>query len=389
MSDSMIDKKTVIFFVTLPRKSKGLTGAVVGTQTVINALDGFCDVRVVEMKHTAINQNRGLFRRLSAIWDYLFSLKNLVREIRPAGRDPKFLYLNTASSMGGVLRDILTIKIARLITPSIMVVGHCRNGDFFFPKGKWSFYIRRHLLNIVDKLLILSERLLPDDETSDGWVDSGSIMNLVRIVPNTIDADFEKHAKENAGQIVKTNAKVSVLYLSNFIPSKGYEVLRDVVNIICEDGRISEFEFVFNGAWRNEADKHAFIQSFAPIAIEQKSVHVGDAIWDRREVSKLHAYADVFCLPTIYHAEAQPRSILEAMAHSSAIISTPVAAIPDMVDHGLNGFLTRAREPRSIVSFLYNFKDGRGVDMGCRSYEKYMETFSVEVHDERIREVFV
>ncbi len=50
------------------------------------------------------------------------------------------------------------------------------------------------------------------------------------------------------------------------------------------------------------------------------------------DVPAMLAQADVLCVPS--RAEAQPMSILEAMAAGVTVVANPVAAIPEMLDHG-------------------------------------------------------
>lgn len=54
--------------------------------------------------------------------------------------------------------------------------------------------------------------------------------------------------------------------------------------------------------------------------------------------------ADVFCLPS--RAEAQPMTVLEAMACGTAVAAHPVAAVPDMLHDGLAGYLVEPPTPQ-------------------------------------------
>lgn len=53
---------------------------------------------------------------------------------------------------------------------------------------------------------------------------------------------------------------------------------------------------------------------------------------------------DIFLFPT-YYGEGRPIVLLEAMGAGLAVISTPVAAIPEIVKNEENGIIVDSREP--------------------------------------------
>lgn len=60
----------------------------------------------------------------------------------------------------------------------------------------------------------------------------------------------------------------------------------------------------------------------------------------------LHQQADLFCLPT--RGDAAPWAVLEAMACGTAVVSTPVGGIPDMLDGGRAGVLVPHGDPAAL-----------------------------------------
>lgn len=64
----------------------------------------------------------------------------------------------------------------------------------------------------------------------------------------------------------------------------------------------------------------------------------------------LYALSDIFTLPSSY--ENFPACILEAMASGSAVISTPVGGIPEMIQDGVNGLLVQPNDVGALAGAI-------------------------------------
>ncbi len=74
--------------------------------------------------------------------------------------------------------------------------------------------------------------------------------------------------------------------------------------------------------------------------IEFLGTLVGEEKW--RQFSS----ADIFVLPS--HTEDMPVSILEAMAVGLPVIATEVGSIPEVIDHGVSGFLVKPHDAAGL-----------------------------------------
>ncbi|MGZ4287563.1 MAG: glycosyltransferase family 4 protein [Solirubrobacteraceae bacterium] len=84
---------------------------------------------------------------------------------------------------------------------------------------------------------------------------------------------------------------------------------------------------------------------------DRPGVHVHRGVRPNSPELKRHfAEADVFVLPTL--ADALPHVVLEAMAAGLPVIATRVAAIPEVVEHGVTGLLVAPGDVRSLTDAL-------------------------------------
>ncbi|MEM9311116.1 MAG: glycosyltransferase family 4 protein [Pseudomonadota bacterium] len=374
-------KPRILFFVPVPNPEKGITGAVLGSQTVLEAARAAFRTQIVAMRHSAIrDSDAGLSPR--ALWrlfaDHRASLKDLRAAMLDEPDRPLTLYMVANSSLMASLRDWWSILVASRARPDARLVLHTRNGNFFYPKGALAHSVRRRMLKRADRIICLSKRLLPPAGDLEALLPG--LEAKLRVVPNTIDRALIPDASQLAASHARTGP-IRVLYLSNFIPSKGYQILGEAVRLLAERGLAERFRFVFRGKWMNDEQRAAFIASLNPALIESGMVDIGGSLWERREVQAELLASDAFCLPTSYPAEAMPRSILEAMACRCAVIANDHASIADLIEDGRSGLLRKAIRAQDIADFLEAHDRQALSAMGDASLARFADGFTPETHD--------
>jgi UDP-glucose:(heptosyl)LPS alpha-1,3-glucosyltransferase len=94
----------------------------------------------------------------------------------------------------------------------------------------------------------------------------------------------------------------------------------------------------------------------------------------RTDLQLFLAASDMFVLPSAY--EAYQLVVLEALASGLPVISTPVGCAPDVIEDGVNGFLTH-QDPREIGRRMH--------EIACRDPASYADAAKriAEKHDWR------
>ena len=167
----------------------------------------------------------------------------------------------------------------------------------------------------------------------------------VRVIPNTVAAsaiasDAELHTRRS-----EQRGKLRLLYLSNMIPSKGYLDALEGAAILHERDHLEIISFA--GAWPSDADRYAFERRVAELGLANQVAQLG-SIYDPDAKRRLFLESDAFLLPTYYPTEAQPLTILEAMATGTPIVTTRQGGIGEMLTDA-EALFVAPRDPQAIA----------------------------------------
>ena len=97
---------------------------------------------------------------------------------------------------------------------------------------------------------------------------------------------------------------------------------------------------------------------------------------NRADVADLLAASDVFLMSSI--SEGIPLTIIEAMEAGLPVVSTAVGGIPEMIQHGQNGFLAEAGNHQSLASSLISLQQDSALrkSIAEKGRERATELFS-------------
>lgn len=165
-------------------------------------------------------------------------------------------------------------------------------------------------------------------------IDSSKIF----IVPNCVDKIYVPSHEiiETKAEGLESTKTINILYLSNFIESKGYRKVLELV-LIAKKRKEINLHFHFAGCFFHQQDERFFFeyikQNNLAAYISYHGVVTGN------EKKELLQRCHIFTLLTNYPNEGQPISILEALSNGMLIITTNHAGIPDIVKNDINGII--------------------------------------------------
>jgi glycosyltransferase involved in cell wall biosynthesis len=102
-------------------------------------------------------------------------------------------------------------------------------------------------------------------------------------------------------------------------------------------------------------------------------------VGDSSEVSSILASVDIFVLPSL--SEAHSIALLEAAAAGLAIVATNVGGNPEVIDHGINGFIVEPGNIEELTNRIAQLIDCPAIraEFGKRSFSWANANASIEV----------
>jgi len=167
-----------------------------------------------------------------------------------------------------------------------------------------------------------------------------------------------------------------VLYLSNFVLSKGWRVLLDAAQQVCACR--TDMAFDFYGNVSNDTSLNDIIEAFTSTGFPERIIYHGPAYGPVKH--KAFETADIFCFPTFYPMETFGIVNLEAMNAGLPIITTDHANIPEIVVDGWGGILVPKQDPVALAEAILRLSDDRNVRlrMGAYNQRQFYAQYTVD-----------
>ena len=318
---------------------------------------------------------------------YLFEKVNITKNKDLIGNIYKIIcsradlyYLTISQTKLGNIRDLVIIGILKILKKKCIIHlhgGYYRNlieNDVSTVQKKLNYY----LVGKLECAIVLSESL---KKIFEGIIPQEKIY----IVSNCVDDEFlvSQNTFEKKLFVEGDKEVKHILWLSNFIRSKGYQTVLEMAKL--EQGRVSnggekKYHFDFAGKFFSKEEKEEFFSYIEDNKLEEFITYHG--VVGGTQKKELLEKASVFILPTIYPNEGQPISILEAMGNGLFVITTNHAAIPDYIIDGENGILIDKNciNAKKIYEQLLSYDIHKFKDIQIRNRGIVLEKYTEEIY---------
>jgi len=289
---------------------------------------------------------------------------------RVFGQRPDLVYYTLSPKGFGFYRDAIYVLLLKFF--KLKIVFHL-HGKGIKENAKKS-QLKKYLYTRIFKntyVICLSEKLA--DDISDVY------KNIPFVVPNGI----EVQPKLNVSIKKPIQDVPQILYLSNYIRTKGILVLIDALSILHNQG------YHFNAR---------LVGAPADLSIEllenkitnqnlKEIVKVTGPLYGNDKFSEFQK-TDIFAFPT--NNDAFPVVVLEAMQYNLPVISTFEGGIPEIIVDGKTGYLVEGQNAQILakkIAILLDDKNLR-INMGKKGYKRFLNNFTQNHFENNMNSTF-
>jgi glycosyltransferase involved in cell wall biosynthesis len=262
---------------------------------------------------------------------------NFYRKLRIGGHD--IVHLNPSLASGAVLRDGVSLLIAKRMNKKVLVFFHGWCKDFEGRLRGLRLKTFKSIYFKADAIIVLA------NEFSDqfrSWGYSGPIhVETTLVGDNEIEeiqfTEVPRHKDEN----------INLLFLARIEKAKGIYEAIETFRLLKTKCRMPRLTVAGEGTELDALKEY----------VRHNKLEGIDFLGYVQGNNKSNALrnASIYVLPT--HGEGMPKSVLEAMAFGLPVVTRAVGGLKDFFEDGKMGFITESEDPAVFSDLIMKLID--------------------------------
>ncbi len=331
---------------------------------------------LIHLDTTRGTRGTGLAGKLAPI-NLFYLIRQLFELIRLRIRyGPRLLHV-PMTSYWAYWKDAAFILTARIL--GMKVVAHLHGGVFDrYYRGNWP-----PIQWAIGWIMRCSQVVIA---LSDRWrsflLEEVNANINVEIVPNTIDATFAQSLEKASERLAPEDDLI--LFVGELGHRKGvFEILK-AAPLVLE--KHPSARFLLAGTAPNPSIQAEIDRAYAE-ADDTDGVRFLGQVTGRAKLV-LFLSASIFVLPS--HGENMPYALLEAMGAGLPVITTPVGAIPELVEDGVHGLLIKPGDYHALAEKVVRLLEDRALrdSMSRANRERIRASYTPEVAMTRLDKIY-
>jgi len=202
----------------------------------------------------------------------------------------------------------------------------------------------------------------------------GGDSTSVTVIPNGVNTNIFRPAPK------RNNIEQKVLFVARLVSNKDPETLIRAATLVMVRHPQVQFIIIGDGPLRIRLEGQ----------VNQLGIgHAVQFLGLRDDIPELMRQAAVFVRPSTL--EGMPLTVLEAMASELPVVATPVGGTPELIQDGVNGFLTPVGDHITLANSIIMLLDdpSLAVKMGQRGRELVEASYTWDTVTEQMERVYM
>jgi colanic acid/amylovoran biosynthesis glycosyltransferase len=172
-----------------------------------------------------------------------------------------------------------------------------------------------------------------------------------------------------------------LICVGRLVPAKGQQMLVGAMSKLLGEGRNIRLRLVGDGP-----DRQSLERRVADLAIGASVIFEGPVNQDR--IRSLYQAADLFVLPSF--AEGIPVVLMEAMAMEIPVVTTFVNGIPELIRHGIDGWLVAPSDEEGLALAIATLMDDEPLRrrLGQAGRRRVLDQYHLKHNTERLAQIY-
>jgi glycosyltransferase involved in cell wall biosynthesis len=289
------------------------------------------------------------------------------------------IHINPSFDRNSFFRDAIFILIAKVMRKKIIILFHGWEDKFenSVRNNKFNYLLFKKAYNHCHYYMVLGQ--IFKDKLINLGIKKDCKFDIITTVADSShikELDLDK-------KFAAYDKQINILFLSRIERAKGIYLALDTIKKINELNPTTDIQFIVAGDGLDLKKAKDYV-----IVNEISSVNFTGFVLDEARKNLL-IDSHIMLFPT-YYGEGLPLVILEGMLYAMPIISRINAAIPDVVEHGVNGFLDESLEPEIFAQYVHQLINDKSLYMNISktNHKKASEQYTTEKVRERILSIY-
>ena len=296
---------------------------------------------------------------------YLLALANTIARVAESRRlDIVHAHYAVPHATAAYLADQMLMSSVGTVPPRTMTTLH---GTDITLVGSDPSYARVVAFSIEQShgVTAVSESLKADSIAAVG------VRKPIRVIPNFLDcSEYRRRVDERLrNELCPPGTQAVIAHMSNFRPVKRLDTVFDVFHRLRQRGVVARLLLIGDGPVRPQIEQMASAYSLA-----------NDVIFagEQQDPVRWLSVADLFLLPSAQ--ESFGLAALEAMACEVPVIASNAGGLPEIVEHGVTGFVCPIDAAGQMAQHAYDLIEdqSRRAAMGRAASEMVRARYCAE-----------